>query len=108
MTMWSSTSGTESRHGPAARGGRMRSRLLCWLAAVVVLPATALAQDVKTNQGISITLHGIVDATFFADDALFQLGGGQKANYVVAKRPTGCQAGEYANTPPPRPPPAPK
>src|SRR5467141_5120991 len=99
MTTWEwLTSGTESRPGPAARGGRMRSRLLCWLAAVVVLPASALAQDVKTNQGISITLHGIVDATFFADDALFQLGGGQKANFVVAKRPHWVHGGDIRNT----------
>ena len=72
----------------------MRSRLLCWLAAVAALSTPALAQDVKTNQGISITLHGIVDATFYADDALFQLGGGQKANYVVAKRPHWVHGGD--------------
>src|SRR2546425_9525603 len=75
----------------------MRSRLLCWLAATI-LPATALAQDVKTTQGVSITLRGIVDATFFADDALFQLGGGQKANYVVAERPKWVHGGDARNT----------
>ena len=42
----------------------MRSRLLCWLAAVAALSTPALAQEVKTNQGISITLRGIVNATF--------------------------------------------
>jgi len=75
----------------------MRSTLLCWLAATI-LPATALAQDVKTTQGVSITLRGIVDATFFADDALFQLGGGQKANYVVAERPKWVHGGDARNT----------
>src|SRR3989442_10588286 len=76
----------------------MRSTLLCWLAAVVVFPATALAQDVKTTQGVSITLRGIVDVTFFADDALFQLGGGQKGNYVVAERTKWVHGGDARNT----------
>src|SRR3989442_6715849 len=75
----------------------MRSTLLCWLAATI-LPATALAQDVKTTQGVSITLRGIVDVTFFADDALFQLGGGQKGNYVVAERPKWVHGGDARNT----------
>src|SRR5438445_10319890 len=76
----------------------MRSTLLCWLAVVAALSTPALAQDVKTTQGVSITLRGIVDATFFADDALFQLGGGQKANYVVAERPKWVHGGDARNT----------
>src|SRR6266516_88203 len=76
----------------------MRSRLLCWLAAVVVLPATALAQDVKTTQGIAITFRGIVNATFFVDDAIFGLGGGQKANFVLAERPNWVHGGDARNT----------
>src|SRR5467141_3104225 len=92
------TSRTESRPGPAARGGRMRSRLLCWLAAVVVLPASALAQDVKTSQGINITFRGIVDATFFAQDADFGIGTGQRANYVLVERPHWIHGGDARNT----------
>src|SRR5882762_9501835 len=99
MTTWEwLTSGTESRPGPAARGGRMRSRLLCWLAAVVVLPASALAQDVKTSQGINITFRGIVDATFFAQDADFGIGTGQRANYVLVERPHWIHGGDARNT----------
>ncbi len=76
----------------------MRSRLLCWLAAVVVIPATALAQDVKTTQGVAITLRGIVDATFFAQDADFALGTGQKANYVSLELPKWIHGGDARNT----------
>ena len=75
----------------------MRSRLLCWLAAVVV-PATAIAQDVKTTQNISVTLRGIVNATFFAQDADFGLGTGQKANYVTLMRPNWIHGGDVRNT----------
>ena len=76
----------------------MRSRLLCWLAAVVVLPVTALAQDVKTTQGVSITLRGILDATVFAQDADFGLGTGQRANYVLVERPHWINGGDARNT----------
>jgi len=76
----------------------MRSRLLCWLAAVAALSTPALAQEVKTNQGISITLRGIVNATFFAQDADFGLGTGQKANYVTLERPHWIHGGDIRNT----------
>src|SRR6266540_3153239 len=76
----------------------MRSRLLCWLAAVVVLPATTFAQDVKTTQGINVTLHGIVNATFFAQDADFALGTGQKANYVSLELAKWIHGGDARNT----------
>lgn len=75
----------------------MRSRLLCWLTAVVV-PATALAQDVKTTQNISITVRGIVNATFFAQDADFGIGTGQRTNYVIAERPNWIHGGDARNT----------
>ena len=76
----------------------MRSRLLCWLAAVVVLPATALAQDVKTTQGVAITLRGIVDATVFAQDGDFGIGTGQRANYILVERPHWIHGGDARNT----------
>src|SRR5437660_10142271 len=109
MPTWSRTSRTGSRHGPAARGGRMRSRPLCWLAVVAVFaalaalavpiaPATAFAQDVKTTQGVTVTVHGIVDATFFAQDADFGLGTGQKANYVTLERRHWIHGGDARNT----------
>ena len=84
----------------------MRSRPLCWLAVVAVLaalavpiaPATAFAQDVKTTQGVTVTVHGIVDATFFAQDADFGLGTGQKANYVTLERRHWIHGGDARNT----------
>jgi len=76
----------------------MRSRLLCWLAAVAALSTPALAQNVATTQGVSSTLRGIVDATFFAQDADFGIGTGQRANYVLVERPNWIHGGDARNT----------
>ncbi len=76
----------------------MRSTLLCWLTAVAALSTPALAQNVTTTQGVSITLRGIVDATFFAQDADFGLGTGQKANYVTLERANWIHGGDARNT----------
>jgi len=79
----------------------MRSRLLGLLVAVVALAALtapALAQDVKTTQGVTITFHGIVNGTFFAQDADFGLGTGQKANYVTLERAHWIHGGDARNT----------
>src|SRR5881396_1847156 len=76
----------------------MRSRLLCWLAAVAALSTPALAQNVATTQGVAITFRGIVNATFFAQDADFGLGTGQKANYVILELPNWIHGGDARNT----------
>jgi hypothetical protein len=57
-----------------------------------------LAQNVTTTQGVSITVHGIVNATFFAQDADFGLGNGQKANYVTAERSRWVHGGDARNS----------
>lgn len=46
------------------------------------LPATAVAQDVKAGGRETLTLRGILSASFYMQDALFGLGNGQKAQYV--------------------------
>ena len=75
----------------------MFSRPLRCLAAVAVLSTPALAQDVKANQGISVTIRGILSGTFFAQDADFGLGNGQKAQYVTAERNKWVHGGDVRN-----------
>jgi hypothetical protein len=45
-------------------------------------PASSSAQDVKPGGRETITVRGIVSASFYVQDALFGLGNGQKAQYV--------------------------
>src|ERR1041385_9212588 len=48
-----------------------------------LLPLPALAQEVKTGAGIGITVHGIIGATYYAQDATFGPGNGQKAEFAT-------------------------
>jgi len=73
-------------------------RPLGCLTVVAFLSTPALAQNVTTSQGITITVRGIVDATFFAQDADFGLGNGQKANYVTGERNRWAHGGDARNT----------
>jgi hypothetical protein len=51
-------------------------------AAAAVFPRTAQAQEVKPGGKASITIRGLVSASYFLQDALFGLGNGQKAQFV--------------------------
>src|SRR6266849_1130368 len=55
------------------------------LICAALLPAVASGQDVKTSQNVSVTLRGIVSATYYAQDATFGLGNGQKAEFATAE-----------------------
>ena len=55
------------------------------LICLALLPLPALAQEVKTGAGIGITVHGIIGATYYAQDATFGLGNGQKAEFATAE-----------------------
>ena len=48
----------------------------------LLLPIQMHAQEVKAGSPVSVTVRGILSASFFAQDALFGLGNGQKAQYV--------------------------
>jgi hypothetical protein len=76
----------------------MLSRPLGCLTVVAFLSTPALAQNVTTSQGVSITIRGIVNATFFAQDATFGIGNGQKANYVTAERNRWVHSGDVRNS----------
>ena len=56
--------------------------LLAWLVAAL-RPVGAHAQEIKIGGRESLTIRGILSASFFVQDALFGLGNGQKAQYVV-------------------------
>jgi hypothetical protein len=73
-------------------------RPLGCLAAVAFLSTPALAQNVTTSQGISISVRGIVNATFFAQDADFTLGTGQRAQVPLAERNRWVHGGDARNT----------
>jgi hypothetical protein len=73
-------------------------RPLGCLAVVAFLSTPALAQNVSTSQGVSITVRGIVNATFFAQDATFGIGNGQKANYVTAELNRWAHSGDARNS----------
>ena len=73
-------------------------RPLGCLTVVAFLSTPALAQNVTTSQGITITVRGIVNATFFAQDADFGLGNGQKANFVTGERNRWAQSGDARNS----------
>lgn len=49
------------------------------------LPTTALAQEIKLGGRETLTIRGILSASFFVQDALFGLGNGQKAQYVATE-----------------------
>jgi hypothetical protein len=76
----------------------MLSRPLGCLTVVALLSTPALAQNVTTSQGISITVRGIVNATFFAQDADFNLGSGQRAQVPTAERSRWVHGGDARNT----------
>jgi hypothetical protein len=73
-------------------------RPLGCLALVAVFSNPAFAQDVRTTTGITITVRGIVNATFFAQDANFQFGSGQKANFVISERNRWVHGGDARNS----------
>jgi hypothetical protein len=75
----------------------MFSRPLGCLAAVLFLSTPAFAQAVNANQNISINVRGILSATFFAQDADFGLGNGQKAEFVTAERSKWVHGGDVRN-----------
>ncbi|HEY0671687.1 MAG TPA: hypothetical protein VGD27_05445 [Longimicrobiales bacterium] len=50
---------------------------------ICVAPARVHAQEVKPGGKETITVRGILSASFFVQDALFGLGNGQKAQYVA-------------------------
>jgi hypothetical protein len=63
-----------------------------------VLTTTMLsAQAVTTSQGVSVTVRGILSGTFFAQDADFGTGNGQKAQYVTAERDKWVHGGDVRN-----------
>jgi hypothetical protein len=65
---------------------------------VAALSSTSLAaQAVTTSQGISVTVRGILSGTFFAQDADFGTGNGQKAQYVTAERDKWVHGGDARN-----------
>ena len=55
------------------------------------------AQAVTTSQGVSVTVRGILSGTFFAQDADFGTGNGQKAQYVTAERSKWVHGGDVRN-----------
>jgi len=73
-------------------------RPLGCLTLVAFLSTPALAQNVTTSQGITLTVRGIVNATFFAQDATFGIGNGQKANYVTGERNRWVHGGDARNS----------
>lgn len=50
---------------------------------LAVVPAAAIAQDVEPGGRETITIRGILGASFYMQDALFGLGNGQKAQFVA-------------------------
>ena len=77
----------------------MRSSFTGSLAAVLSLAVIgpASAQDVNASQGITVNLRGILSATYFAQDADFGLGNGQKAQFVTAERDKWVHGGDVRN-----------
>lgn len=57
----------------------------------------ATAQQVTTSQNISVTVHGILSGSLFAQDADFGTGNGQKAQYVTAERDRWVHSGDARN-----------
>ena len=51
--------------------------------AILSHPPAAAAQEIKPGGRETITIRGILSASFFVQDALFGLGNGQKAQYVA-------------------------
>ena len=76
----------------------MLFRPLRCLTAVAVLSTPALAaQDVKANQGISVTVRGIFSGSLYAQDATFGTGNGQKAQYVTGEVADWFHGGDVRN-----------
>lgn len=67
------------------------------LLASSVVSSSATAQQVTTSQNISITLRGILSGTFFAQDADFGPGNGQRAEFVTAERDKWVHGGDVRN-----------
>lgn len=63
----------------------------------LTLAVPAVAQQVATSQGISISVRGILSGTFFAQDADFALGNGQQAEYVAGERDKWVHGGDVRN-----------
>ena len=68
------------------------------LLASICAPPHAGAQQVATGQNISITIHGIFSGSFFAQDADFGTGNGQKAEFGTAERDKWVHGGDVRNT----------
>lgn len=67
------------------------------LIAFMLTTTSLAAQAVTTSQGVSITVRGILSGTFFAQDADFGTGNGQKAQYVTAERDKWVHGGDVRN-----------
>lgn len=67
------------------------------LIAFLLATTSLAAQAVTTSQGVSITVRGILSGTFFAQDADFGTGNGQKAQYVTAERDKWVHGGDVRN-----------
>ena len=75
----------------------MLRRIVGFLAVAGLLAATAVAQQVTAGQNISITLHGIFSGSFYAQNADFGTGNGQKAEFVTAERDKWVHGGDARN-----------
>ena len=75
----------------------MLRKVVGFLAVAGLLASRADAQQVTTGQNISITLHGIFSGSFYAQDADFGTGNGQKAQFVTAERPKWVHGGDVRN-----------
>lgn len=64
---------------------RVRVRIAALSVALASLcgASAAAGQDVKVGGDVTITIDGLIGATFFVQDALFGLGNGQKAEFVT-------------------------
>jgi hypothetical protein len=67
------------------------------LLASIAAPPPTDAQQVATSQSVSITVRGIFSGSFFAQDADFGTGNGQKAQYVTAERDRWVHGGDARN-----------
>src|SRR5690606_6111748 len=63
-------------------GGTMK-HAIPFVLLLAVIPAAAVAQDVEAGGRETITIRGILGASFYMQDALFGLGNGQKAQFVA-------------------------
>ena len=59
--------------------------LLVMAAGLSALPTPARAQEIKLGGKETLTIRGILSASFYMQDALFGLGNGQKAQYVATE-----------------------